>query len=157
MGIFSAIFGKKPQEAAFLSELSERERIAVGTMSPMVYRAIAMEKNGHTIELHGVDPNVLDCLRRLSPAELERLEKSAQSLRRADQFSSDDKMDAAAAAYREAFESNPYNDLAIMSYGCALANSGDVREGIKWVERSLALNPDNERAKRNLAGMRSLL
>jgi predicted Zn-dependent protease len=156
MGFFNSFFGKKAAEAAFLSALSGRERLSVANLSPMAYRAIAMEKAGKSIELQGVDRTILDFLRRLSVDELGSLEKSVKALIRADELSEADRMKEAATAYREAFEHNPYNDLAMMSYGCALANSGEVKEGIRWVEKALQVNPDNDRARRNLAGMRSL-
>ncbi len=157
MGFFSAFFGKKAAEAAFLSTLSGRERQSVANLSPMAYRAILMEKEGRNVELQGIDRTILDFLRKLSAEELESLECSVKALKKADELSESDQMNEAAAAYKEAFEHNPYNDLALMSYGCALANTGDVHEGIRWVEKALQVNPDNDRARRNLEGMRNLI
>jgi len=157
MGFFSAFFGKKAAEAAFLSTLSGRARQSVANLSPMAYRAILMEKEGRNVELQGIDRTILDFLRTLSPEELESLECSVKALKKADALSESDQMNEAAAAYKEAFEHNPYNDLALMSYGGALANTGDVHEGIRWVEKALQVNPDNDRARRNLEGMRNLI
>jgi len=42
-----------------------------------------------------------------------------------------------------------------MSYGAALARQGDLRGGIKWVEKAVEINPDNERARQNLKAMKA--
>ena len=59
----------------------------------------------------------------------------------------------AADAYRQAFEANPFNDVAIMSYGCLLAGQGKLKEGIQWVRKAIEVNPLNVRARQNLAAM----
>ena len=41
-----------------------------------------------------------------------------------------------------------------MSYGCTIAKLGYLVSGISWVEKALAINPSNERARRNLHAMK---
>ncbi len=50
--------------------------------------------------------------------------------------------------YKKAAEINPYNDLALMSYGVCFARKGNLQEGIKWVEKAVQVNPRNEGAKK---------
>lgn len=54
-------------------------------------------------------------------------------------------------------EENPYNDTALMSAGCALANAGDLAGGVRPVERAVEVNPANERARGNLAAMKAAM
>jgi Flp pilus assembly protein TadD len=59
--------------------------------------------------------------------------------------------------YKKAFDLNPYDDLAVMSYGVGLARQGKLREGEKWIKKATELNPANLRAQQNLAALRSQL
>ena len=52
--------------------------------------------------------------------------------------------------FRKVCDLNPYDDMSHMNYGVSLATQGNGREGIKWIEKALKINPDNEKAKNSL-------
>ena len=91
----------------------------------------------------------------MSVSDLEILSQSVQAAQQGDESANRGDLAGAAKHYRRAFELNPYNDIAIMSYGAALARQGDLRGGIKWVEKAVEINPDNERARQNLKAMKA--
>ena len=48
-----------------------------------------------------------------------------------------------------------FADIARLSdAGCALANQGDLREGIRWVETAINVNSENELARRYLSAIK---
>jgi tetratricopeptide (TPR) repeat protein len=152
-GMMSRLFGKK--KPAFLSSLRLEDRVAISNLNPLVYEMIIKEKKGEdTPMVITDDETTLALLRKLTVSDLETLSESVKHSMKADNSSNPSEQ---ASLYRRAASLNPYNDLALMSYGCALANQGNLREGIKWVEKALKVNPNNERALRNLHGMRSAL
>ena len=153
MGLFSKLFGKTRGEEvqSFLCSLSPDERVRVSNLNPLIYHTIISEKKGEPAPaIIMEDETALTLLRKLSVEELEQLSASVKAAQEGDRAA--DSM--AASCYKKALEINPYNDIALMSYGCALANQGNLREGIKWVEKAVKVNPNNERAKRNLQGMK---
>jgi len=153
MGLFTQLFRK--ERSLFLSTLSQHERVAVGNLNPMLYEAVISEKQGKPMATIIVDDDTtLTILRRLCIEEIQTLERSVQCSLKADRSPSPSEQ---AKLYHEAATVNPFNDLALMSYGCAIANQGNLREGIRWVEKALKVNPENERARRNLQGMRASL
>jgi len=56
----------------------------------------------------------------------------------------------ARASYNKATEINPYNDRALMKYAFSLANKGNFREGMKWAEKAIQLNPKNMDAVKSI-------
>ena len=156
MGPFSKLFGRKPTEEAksFLGGLSSEERVHVSNLNPLIYHAIIKEKKGEQAPAIVMqDEAAVSLLRRLRVDELEQLSASVEAGQEGDAAASSN-MSRAAACYKKAVDINPYNDLALMSYGCALANQGNLREGVKWVEKAVKVNPKNDRARRNLQGMK---
>jgi hypothetical protein len=142
---------------SFLGPLSLEEKIAVGNLPPLDYMSIINKKKaGPVITVitdNPEDQRRMRLLEKLEAADLERLAESVQLVMKADRAAVSN-ISEAARLYRKAAEVNPYNDLALMSYGCALARQGNLQEGIKWVEKALQVNPKNERASRNLASMK---
>jgi tetratricopeptide (TPR) repeat protein len=155
MSLFD-FFKQTGKDDGFLSPLSATEKSKVVNLGIMVYQSIIMEKEGQAVDIIGVEKEELDLLRKLPVEDIRRLSQSATLVIKADEKTGTD-MREAAEGYKKAFEANPYNDLALMSYGCAIANGGNLREGIKYVEKAVNVNPDNERAQRNLRGMRAHL
>ena len=153
MNILKKLFSKS--KSTFLSSLKLEERVAISNLNPLVYSCIIMEKNGEcTTNIIIDDESLLESLRKLSVNELEILNQSVQLSKKGDNESN---LLEQIQLYRKACELNPYNDLALMSYGCGLANQGNLREGIKWVGKAVKINPKNDRARRNLQGMKSNL
>ena len=64
--------------------------------------------------------------------------------------SSDGDFNNAAIIYEKAEKLAPNYWLIPMSRGVCLLQSGKKQEGIQALEKSLKLDPDNERIKRNL-------
>ncbi len=157
MGFLSRLFGRRTEDGGFLSVLTHEERVRVSNLNPLIYDTIAAEKRGEetpTVVLVGSDETVLELLRRLEVADLERLAEAVRLGQQGDRAAPRD-LEEAAEHYRRAAELNPYNDLALMSYGVALAKLGRVREGIEWVERAVKINPKSQRARDNLRLMRA--
>jgi tetratricopeptide (TPR) repeat protein len=157
MGLLRRLFGGPNRGEGFLAALTPAQRIKVSNLNPLIYEAIAAEKRGQqtaTVVMVGGGEEVLGLLRQLEVADLERLAESVRMSMQGDQASSRD-MEQAAQHYKRAAEINPYNDLALMSYGVALAKLGRLREGIQWVERAIKVNPGNQRARENLRLMKA--
>jgi tetratricopeptide (TPR) repeat protein len=120
-------------------------------LNPIIYHTIIKEKKGEEAPaIIMEDQAALTLLRKLRVEELEQLSESVNAAQEGDRLPDSE----AAGCYKRAFEINPYNDIALMSYGCALANQGNLSEGIKWVEKAVKVNPNSERARRNLQGMK---
>ena len=142
----------QPQQAErfpTLAQLSVDERDSLNGVNPALCHGMILQKQGQPVAVMGFQSAVVDVLQKLTISELRAVEASAQLCVKAE--GTDDQ--TATQLYREAFETNPFNDLAMMSYGCLLAASGNLREGIEWVRKASELNPLNDRAKRNLAAM----
>jgi len=158
--ILSRLFSRK----SFLSSLTHVERQAVTNLNPLIYDQIIKDKKDQqsiAMEVYSMDKHeaasaneAIESLRKLSVSEIESLRESAVNVVKADNCTDQAEK---AKLYRKAADLNPDNDLALMSYGCTLANQGNLREGIKWVERAVKVNPKNERARRNLQGMKANL
>ena len=152
MGIFKR--ASTGEAKTFLGSLSSEDRIRVNNFNPILYQSIIKEKKGEQAPAIVMEDEAdLVLLRRLRVDELERLLASVEAGLEGERAATSD-MSRAAGFFKKAADINPYNDLALMSYGCALANQGKLREGVKWVEKAVKVNPRNERAKRNLQGMK---
>jgi len=145
--------GPTRTDADFLAGLSRQGKVKVSNLNPLIYQCILKEKSGEDAPAMIGDEAAFALLRKLSVAELERLQQSVECGQKADRAGSD--MRRAAALYKKAAELNPYNSLALLSYGVALANLGDLRKGIKSVKQALKVDPGNERIRSNLKGMKA--
>ena len=106
-----------------------------------------------------VDPtygSLLELLKKLPVSDLERLAKCVDFCVEATLLAQS-KPTEAAKLYQQAVETNQYDDVSRMSYGCLLGMQGNFREGVGWLEKSLKLNPGNQRAQSNLQAMQSAL
>ena len=56
--------------------------------------------------------------------------------------------------YRGALTLAPGCDLYLMSIGCCYANMGDLRRGLRYLERASEISPGEERIRQNLLGVR---
>ncbi len=137
--------------AQFLGVLTDVQKTEISNLPPEVYRLMVKEKQGEKMPeiILADDLNAIAVIRKLKIEELERLALSVEATIEADKLSQVN-LSKAACYYQEAIKNNPFNDIALMSYGCVLASQGNLREGIKWVERAIDVNPKNDRAKRNL-------
>ena len=143
---------KNESRTNFLSVLSDDEKASISNLNPLMYQEMIKEKQGEKIKVATLPgDNTATLLTKLNIEELQILSQSVQFAIQADSVSDQE----ALRLYKKAFELNPYNDLALMSYGCLLASQGNLREGIRWVEKAVATNPKSERTRRNLEGMRA--
>jgi hypothetical protein len=135
-----------------LSELTVQDRNALNGVNPLLCAGVIAEKEGRPLDVISVGSDIVTILRKLDVPELKKVSESASLCVKGNQTRDDHE---AAEFYRRAFEVNPYNDVAIMSYGCLLGGMGRLAEGIGWVQKAISVNPLNERAKRNLATMQA--
>ena len=99
---------------------------------------------------------ILELLKKPSVADLERLMKCVDLCGEATLLAQSKPWEAA-KLYQQALELNPYDDVSRMSYGALLGMQGNLREGIESLEKSVKLNPGNQRAKNNLQAMTAAL
>jgi tetratricopeptide (TPR) repeat protein len=161
MSFLSKLFGKRherdvPSGTQFIAQLNHEEKVSIGNLNPLIYTTVIQEKKGQsTTSIITDDDRSIQLLRKLDISDIERLLKSVNSTLEADKAASQGNMSEAARLYKKTIELNPYDDLALMSYGVSLAKQGNLREGIKWVEKAVSINPKNDRARKNLQGMKA--
>jgi tetratricopeptide (TPR) repeat protein len=135
-----------------LSELTVDERGQLSDINLILCQIVIMEKEGKEMpqmDIYGAETS-LEILKKLDLSELKLVEESIRYIVKGDQCRDDNE---ATEYYRKAFEVNPYNDIAIKSYGCLLAMQGRLAEGIQWVRKAIEVNPNNKRARSDLAAM----
>lgn len=155
MGFLSNLFGKK-----FLAPLTQEEKVSISNVGLMIYAAIIGEKSGtpaNIITDSEIDRAAVPLLRKLEVADLEKVLEAAKFTIEADKAAQQRNLPEAARLFRKAIDFNLYHDLALMSYGTTIGMQGNLREGIKWVEKAIQVNPKNERARRNLQAMKTKL
>lgn len=140
----------------FLTGLAPAERSAVSNLNPLLYQAVIMEKKGENAPtIITDDSHTFELIHRLDASEITQLADSVQSSIQGDDAIARNDLAKATQHYQRAFELNPYNDIALMSYGVCLARRGQLREGIRWVEKAVAADSSNERARRSLEMMKA--
>jgi HEAT repeat protein len=136
----------------FLTPLNRAEKVEVSNLNPLIYEAIINEKrSGQPVSLITETPGLADLLRRLNIPDLERLAESVRLAMKVDNLIGEEAENQCLMA----ININPYNDMAVMSYGCLLANQGTPWVGEVWIEQAIQLNPANDKALKNLAALRS--
>jgi len=138
----------------FLKPLKQTDKPRISNLAPVLYETVIKRKReGTKLDIvYGDDMEVPGLLEQLEIQDLEILAQSVRVSMEADGLHGST---AAAELYKQAFELNPYNDVALMSYGRCLARQGSLREGIKWVEKAVEINPGNDRARSNLRAMKA--
>ena len=165
---------------AFLGPLTAEEKLSVGNLPLDVYEIVIREKTPGVPNLVYAAPGPdafsrlqeqLAILRKLSIGDVRRLKESAAHVMEADLVArggrhvSDSVIVAkggdmqalisGAELYGVAARFNPYNDLALMSCGVALARAGYHREAVAWLARAHEVNLSNERISNNLDAVRT--
>ncbi len=146
----------------FLHPLSREEKVAVTGLSPAVYRAMIAQRHAGYTSVTSVNLDtsskfdIGSLLLKLDVADLERLAASLELTLQADKAAASD-MKKAEELYKEAIKINPFDAVAAMSCGVVLAQQGDVKEGLKWLERAHDLASSNARITKNLAAVKSYL
>ena len=143
MSPFHNFFGKDK----FLSLLTDEEKVEISTFPPVFYRIISKKKTEPKVLTATDNKNAV--LARLTIAELEQLALSAEAEIEGDDLLGSNDSEAR-ASYKKATEINPYNDRALMKYAFSLANKGNFREGMKWAEKAIQLNPKNMDAVKSI-------
>jgi len=145
-----------------LYPLSQEEKIAVTGRPLAVYDAVIRSKRSGDAIVRASDSSASDLvssLTKLDVADVERLAASLKLTLEADRTAATD-MARAEQLYQRAFELNPYDAMAAMSYGIILGRRGD-REGLIWLELAQDLAPKDERLReritQNLAAVKSHL
>jgi len=164
----------------FLSPLTAEEKLSAGHLPLDVYEIVIREKTPGVPNLVYAAPGPdafwrlqeqLAILRKLSVGDIRRLKESVSHVMQADLVArggrsvSDslivakggDTQDLVRGAelYSVAARFNPFNDLALMSCGVALARAGYYREAVAWISRAHEVNPGNERISNNLKAIRA--
>jgi hypothetical protein len=139
-------------ERRFLAPLNRAEKVKVSNLNPLLYEAIINEKRSdQPVTMITETPGLVDLLRRLEIPDLERLAESVRCAMKVDSLTGKVARDQCLRA----ININPYNDMAVMSYGCMLANEGISWEAEVWIEQAIQINPTNDRARKNLAALKS--
>jgi tetratricopeptide (TPR) repeat protein len=99
---------------------------------------------------------LIDLLNKLSIDDLKRLVSCVDFCTKATLLAESEPAESA-KFYQQAMQLNPYDDISPMSYGCLLGMRGNLREGIAWLEKSLKINPVNQRTNENLRAMTDAL
>jgi uncharacterized RDD family membrane protein YckC len=172
--------GLMESRGAFLGPLTAEEKLFVGNLPLDVYETVIREKTPGVPNLvyAAPDPDAfgrlqeqLAILRKLIVGDIRRLKESVAHVMQADLVArggrsvSDsvivakggDTQDLVRGAelYSGAARFNPFNDLALMSCGVALARAGYYREAVAWLSRAHEVNPGNERISNNLKAIRA--
>lgn len=95
-------------------------------------------------------------LKKLSNEEFQLLIQGLEACADGDRYSSSKPL-AAIEKYKVAVEILYWDEIAMMSLGCVYYNIGRNHEGLKWLEKAFKLNPNNERVKRNLEAVKSMM
>ena len=164
---------------SFLAPLSAQEKLAVGNFPPDVYESVILEKTPGVPNavLASPGPDAFarfqaqqDILRKLDVGDIQRLKESVAQVMEADLVSRGAKpvgdlivakggtaqdLVRGAEIYALAARWNPYNALALMSCGVALARAGYLREALPWLERAREVDPESERIKTNIEAIRA--
>ncbi|MCX6570533.1 MAG: RDD family protein [Candidatus Aminicenantes bacterium] len=165
---------------AFLGPLTAEEKLSIGNLPFDVYEIVIREKTSGAANLVSAAPGPdafwrlqeqLAILRKQSVGDIRRLKESVAHVMEADlvarggRYVSDSVIVAkggdtqalvrGAELYSVAARFNPYNDLALMSCGVALARAGYHREAVAWLSRAHEVNPGNERISNNLKAIRA--
>ena len=59
----------------------------------------------------------------------------------------------AIALYRQIEELAPWDEICPMTIGVEYANAGQMEDAIPWLEKAMAMNPENERVRTNYEGI----
>lgn len=89
-----------------------------------------------------------------SPQDIEWARAVSEYAVKAEQAGRAHRHQEAVEFYRKALKLAPGCDLYLMSIGCCYANMGNVRRGLRYLERAYEISPNEERIKRNLLGVR---
>jgi uncharacterized RDD family membrane protein YckC len=165
--------------AVFLSPLTAEEKLAVGNLPLEVYESVIREKTPGLPDLVIPSPGPdafarlqgqQEILRKLGTGDIRRLKESVAQVMEADLVARGAKPEGpvivakggnaqdlvrGAELYALAARWNPYNALALMSCGVALAKAGWLREALPWLERAGEVDPGNERIKNNIEAVRA--
>lgn len=57
--------------------------------------------------------------------------------------------------YKKILEIAPWDSISVMSIGSSYWNSGDKENALRWMEKAHVMDPENQRIKSNLAGIKS--
>ena len=134
-----------------IADLPVHERSHLSAVTPVMCAFAIREKEGaDDLTFTEVGTNHLQILRKLDIEELKTLQKSIEFVIKGDECQNEVQ---AAEFYRKAFEINPFDDIALMSYGSLIAGQGKLVEGIRWVKKAIEVNPTNARAIANLRAM----
>ncbi len=164
---------------AFLAPLSAQEKLAAGNFPLDVYESIILEKTPGVPNLVMASPgpdafarlqSQQDILRKLEVGDIRRLKESVAQVMEADLVARGAKpvgpvivarggsaqdLVRGAEIYGLAARWNPYNALALMSCGVALAKAGYLREALPWLERAREVDPESQRIKTNIEAIRA--
>jgi predicted Zn-dependent protease len=141
MGLLSRLLGLD-----FLGKLTPAERVQISNVPLMLYDLMRMEKSGQKVPNVPFDSSVVQLLRKVSRSDLYVLKASVENGTKAEQVPGPLRIDY----LRKAVKLNPYNSVAMMSYGVVLAQEGHLQEGLTWLEKAQALDPSDERIRHNL-------
>jgi tetratricopeptide (TPR) repeat protein len=137
--------------APFFRALSLEERRTVLDTSEFVFRGVLRERAGELKVVHS-SPEFAALISRLTDDDL----VEAAELARLSQLAHHEPdLEKSIALYQQIVERAPFDSISLMSIGVQYRRLGQRRLAVRYLERALATDPDNERIRRNLDNVRS--
>ena len=99
------------------------------------------------VDLSGAQP----LAKRLSDRELDTLIEIRKLMSNADSTTGS----KAIALYKKVLKLAPWDEICLMSIGVEYAEAGNFKEGIQWLQKAMAMNPNNERVRKNLEAVKA--
>jgi tetratricopeptide (TPR) repeat protein len=142
-------------EADLRAQPISTDRMKLLWFDPAVLGLLAPNSSGNETGVFTVGATVHEM--KPSAGDIEWAKKVNVFAVRAAEASKRDDYAEAIKWYRQALDLAPGCDLYLMSIGCCYASSGQVKTGLRYLQRAHEINPSNQRIQRNLDGVRSMV
>lgn len=167
MGIWDKLFGKQGAKANDTAlGLEQMEELTVQPISQERMCLLGVDPQHLSLMEISLAPGILImtddgaggvCELHPTPEDIQWAKKVDVHAAKAQEAGERGNHQAAIQHYREALKLAPGYDQYLMSVGCCYANMGQLRIGLKYLQRAAEISPNNERIRNNLAGvLRSL-
>jgi tetratricopeptide (TPR) repeat protein len=156
MGFWQWIFGKGGQQRA--PKRLTRKQMDLLWMDRTGLALLKASLGNPSVAVLGVNPQgSLEEHNEVTKQDVEWAEQVMSIAELASAASQRSDFAKAIQLYKKALKLAPECDLYLMSIGCCYGNLGKPREGLPYLERAAAINPNNARIRNNLAGIKQMV